>query len=79
MASVCSFTRLYPIYVLFLLMVAYLTNQADRFVLGIASEKISVYLDIGHEGCFPNLSYTGDVNQSTGCSTDCQKQTNENE
>ncbi len=76
MATVCSFSRLYPIYVLFLLMVAYLTNQADRFVLGIASEKISVYLSIGHDGCYPNLTYTGGINDSS-CSHDCQKQTNE--
>ena len=66
----------YSVYVLLILMIAYLTNQTDRFVLGIASDKISSDLGFGAQECFPNLSWVGSINngsEKSHCSDHCSE------
>ena len=49
-------SRLYSVLVLLVLMLVYLMNQLDRFVLGIAAQSVSRDLDFGQMGCFYNLT-----------------------
>lgn len=46
----------YSLYVLVVLMVVYLVNQLDRFVLGIASQSLSSELGFSQFACFANTS-----------------------
>ena len=48
--------RGYKVYVLVLLMLIYLVNQMDRFVLGVGSRGISHDLKFGEMTCHSNLS-----------------------
>lgn len=50
----------YSLYVLVVLMVVYLLNQLDRFVLGIAGKSLARDLHFGQLGCYldsTNYSY----------------------
>lgn len=49
--------KAYLFYVLVLLMIVYLINQMDRFILGIASRRISIDLEYGSLGCYANDSH----------------------
>ena len=49
--------KVYLFYVLVLLMIVYLINQMDRFILGIASRRISIDLEYGNLGCYANESH----------------------
>jgi hypothetical protein len=44
--------RPYSLYVLVVLMVVYLVNQLDRFVLGIAGKSLAGDLHFGSLGCY---------------------------
>ena len=57
---------MYKLYVLLLLMLMYLVNQMDRFVLGVGSRGISHDLEFGAMTCHPNASL---VNGS--CQDEC--------
>lgn len=66
-------SRRYSLYVLSVLMLVYLFNQLDRFVLGIASQSIARDLDFAQFGCFPNLSA---LSGNASCVGACIKITN---
>lgn len=53
----CS-TKLYSIYVLSMLLLTYLVNQLDRFLLGIVTQPMSQELDYGDWACMRNRSVT---------------------
>lgn len=59
--------RPYSLYVLVVLMVVYLLNQLDRFVLGIAGRSLARDLDFGTVSCFLN---TSNMSRSS-CATNC--------
>ena len=46
----------YSFYVLAVLMIVYLVNQLDRFILGIAGKSLSRELNFAQFGCFANTS-----------------------
>ena len=56
--------RPYSLYVLVVLMVAYLLNQLDRFVLGIAGRSLARDLHFGTLSCFLSTS-------NMSCATNC--------
>lgn len=43
----------YPIYVLILLLAAYLLNQLDRYALAITSQPMARDIKFGDKGCLP--------------------------
>ena len=64
--------RPYSLYVLLILMIVYLLNQLDRFVLGIAGRSLSRDLKFGSLNCFLNASeLSNTTNVSTTCLTTC--------
>lgn len=65
--------RPYSIYVLVVLMVVYLLNQLDRFVLGIAGRSLSRDLKFGDRSCYLNESdgFFNGSNVSTSCLAHC--------
>jgi len=59
----------YSLYILLMLMVVYLLNQLDRFVLGIAGRSLAKDLEFGSRSCLRNVSL---VDNGSGCSgTSC--------
>ena len=52
-----------------ILMVMYLLNQTDRFILGVCSEELSRDLQFGTQECLVNESAIGGNNVT--CDTDC--------
>ena len=60
--------RAYKLYVLLVMMVLYLINQMDRFVLGIGSQSISQDLQFGEMSCHPNASLS-----NGSCQDECSK------
>jgi len=50
--------RLYSVYVLCMLLLTYLVNQLDRFVLGIVTKPMSQELGYGDFACMKNDSVT---------------------
>ena len=48
--------RLYSIHVLLMLLLTYLVNQLDRFLLGIVTKPMSQELDYGDWACMRNDS-----------------------
>lgn len=69
--------RPYHIYVLGLLMLVYLVNQMDRFLLGIASRNIAHDLHFAQFGCYPNTS--AHIPHNVSCIGACIGITNETE
>ncbi len=70
--------RPYSLYVLLILMVVYLLNQLDRFVLGIAGRNLSRDLKFGDLSCFLDVSdFSNVTNVSTTCLTTCNGIDNE--
>ena len=68
-------SRPYSLYVLLILMVVYLINQMDRFVLGVVSTSLAEDLQFAHQSCFPNLSTPLPRNMScVGACTDIRNQ-----
>ena len=65
-----SWSRIYPSVVVFVLMLVYLFNQLDRFVLGIAAKSISRDLHFGRLGCFYN-STAESLYSNSSCSGGC--------
>jgi len=60
----------YSLYILVILMVVYLLNQLDRFVLGIASKDLVRDLKFGEKSCFLN---TSELDSNLSCSTYCNE------
>ncbi len=60
--------RPYSLYVLLVLMVVYLLNQLDRFVLGIAGKSLARDLHFGTLSCYLNSSSSSNV---SSCDTEC--------
>ncbi|XP_074655462.1 MFS-type efflux pump MSMEG_3705-like [Tubulanus polymorphus] len=58
---------LYSLYVLLLLLIAYLLNQLDRYTLAIVSTPIAQELHYGDEVCMPNTSYTPAQRSGVDC------------
>jgi MFS family permease len=52
----------YSLYVLFVLMLVYLVNQMDRFVLGIAAQQTAQSLEYGDQSCLQAKTGKSDVN-----------------
>ena len=73
--------RPYSLYVLLILMVVYLLNQLDRFVLGIAGKSLSTDLKFGDRSCFLNISGTSNTttNVTTSCLVTCNGINSEDE
>lgn len=65
------------LYGLLILMVVYLINQMDRFILGIASKQIGRDLHFAQFACFPNTSSPPPDNAS--CVGACTSFKNESE
>jgi len=61
-------SRPYALYVLLILMIVYLLNQTDRFILGVCSEEISRQLEFGKRECLVNQSAIG---ENISCNTNC--------
>ena len=57
----------YSLYILVVLMVVYLLNQLDRFVLGIAGKSVARDLQFGKLSCFLNSSYPHNESCVTSC------------
>lgn len=57
----------YSIYVLLLLVIAYLLNQLDRYTLGIVTKPMSRDLEYGDQACFRNSSLPSTVFKSAVC------------
>ncbi len=70
----CHGERPYHVYVLFVLMVVYLVNQMDRFILGIASRDIANDLHFAQSGCFPDTS--AHIPRNASCIGACVRITN---
>ena len=62
----------YALYVLLVLMIVYLLNQTDRFILGVCSEEISEDLEFGKLECLVNQSSIGN---NVSCDTNCHQWT----
>lgn len=62
--------RPYALYTLFILMIVYLFNQLDRFVLGIAGRSMAQDLQFGTMSCYLNNEYE-DNSTNTSCLTMC--------
>ena len=62
--------RPYALYVLLILMIVYLLNQTDRFILGVCSEEISRDLEFGERECLVNQSGIG---YNVSCDTNCHQ------
>ena len=69
--------RARSLYGLLVLMVVYLLNQMDRFILGIASKEIGRDLHFAQFACFPNTSSSPPDNAS--CVGACTSFKNESE
>ena len=66
--------RPYSLYILLILMIVYLLNQLDRFVLGIAGRNLSRDLNFGGMDCFLNFSGLSNAsNVSKDCITTCNE------
>lgn len=63
--SLIRAARKYSLYILLILMIVYLLNQLDRFVLGIAGRSLARDLQFGSRSCF--------VNDSSICGPQCDK------
>ena len=63
-------SRPYALYVLLVLMIVYLLNQTDRFILGVCSEEISRDLQFGERECLVNQSAIGG---NVSCDTNCHQ------
>lgn len=57
----------YSIYVLILLLIAYLLNQLDRYMISICTKPMAQDIHYGTQACMKNSSYTsaGGVNCTT--------------
>ena len=69
----------YALYVLLVLMVVYLLNQLDRFVLGIAGRSIARDLQFGQLGCYLDDNRTDNITNISSCSTICHGKETEEE
>ena len=70
--SFLTSSRPYALYTLFILMVVYLLNQLDRFVLGIAGGSLARDLQFGRKSCYLNTSYVENSSTTTSaCVTIC--------
>ena len=63
-------TRPYALYVLVTLMIVYLLNQTDRFILGVCSQEISRDLQFGERECLVNQVVIGD---NVSCDANCHQ------
>jgi len=57
----CGTFRLYSIYVLCMLLLTYLVNQLDRFVLGVVTKPMAQELGYGDFACMKNDSRSAGV------------------
>ena len=55
--------NLYSIYVLFILLLTYLLNQLDRYMLGIVTKPMAQELHYGDMACMKNDSFGGTASQ----------------
>lgn len=70
-------TRPYALYVLCVLMIVFMLNQKDRFLLGVTSDVIARDLQFGELTCLPN--YTSNFSSSGVCNKTCVNFQNEKE
>ncbi len=77
LSRLCHGARPYSLYVLGVLMVVYLTNQMDRFLLGVASRDIAHDLHFAQFGCFPDT--TSHLPRNSSCIGACIGIKNETE
>ena len=68
----CSSRQAYKLYVLLVMMMLYLINQMDRFVLGVGSRAITSELKIGDIVCHSNLDHNLSSPADNGsCQDEC--------
>ena len=65
MLARCSSRQAYKLYVLLVMMILYLINQMDRFVLGIGNRAITSELKIGDIVCHSNPDHNPSHNLSS--------------
>ena len=61
--------NVYRLYVLFLLLLAYVTNQLDRFLISVCTVAMATDLDYGDQTCTDNSSYLKSELNFTDCSS----------
>ena len=62
-------SNVYPFYVLFMLFLAYATNQLDRFLISVCTVAMATDLDYGDQTCTDNSSYLKSELNYTDCSS----------
>ena len=60
--------RCYSFYVLILLLVAYLLNQLDRYMLAIETTQMGREIEYGDLACLKNLTYDSTAFNNVTCS-----------
>ena len=61
----------YSLYTLLILMIVFLHNQLNRFVLGIAGKSLAKDLQFGKKSCYLNTTYMADFTNDSTCDTMC--------
>ena len=57
----------YPLYVLLLLLLTYLLNQLDRYMLAIVTKPMAQEIGYGDKVCMTNSSYGGQALKGVTC------------
>ena len=57
----------YPLFVLLLLLLAYLLNQLDRYMLAIVTKPMAQELHYGDQACMSNTSYSPELLKGVKC------------
>ena len=61
----------YPLYVLFMLLAAYLLNQLDRYTLAIVAKPVAQHLKFGDQACMADSSNPFYSNYSSRFKNNC--------
>ena len=64
----------YSIYVLFILLLAYLLNQLDRYMLAITNPSMARDVGYGGEGCLDKLSLPDSAFKGVKCTNATSKE-----
>lgn len=67
-------TRPYALYVLCVLMVVFMLNQKDRFLLGVTGRVVAKDLGFGDRSCVPHvpaMNNKSNISSSTLCDGEC--------
>jgi len=65
--SMCTSIRPYNVYVLILLLLTYLLNQLDRYMLAITTKSIAQEIHYGEKSCMINTTFSEVEAKSAKC------------